>query len=280
MGDLHTLQQVQPPGGGLDAPVTWRDLMALQANVRGAYDPVVKFLTDRAAALAALTDSVDTISGDLSLYQLRSEKAAASGYADLDSSTQVPNARIKWDAPSAIGGTTPAAGKFSALDVITASEDLSVWGLDTTSAYIDGTGTAGANNTAQTVKSITLKGGKLDKVGRKVRFHFMVQHNGTSAIVITLVLNGVTIGTITTSTTNNQMMLICYEVSYLDATHSNILPRYIGPNSGAAAAATDGAANTAGFAHGSDQTVAIAQSAVASNHITVFELYYERNGGA
>lgn len=109
MADLRTLALYKPPGA-MDAPVTLRDLMALQDNVRASVDPLVKLLTQTTGAVNAI---------DPSLYQLLSEKAAADGYADLDSSAQVPNARIKWDAPSAIGGTTPAAGTFAALVALT-----------------------------------------------------------------------------------------------------------------------------------------------------------------
>lgn len=42
-------------------------------------------------------------------------KDQASGYAGLNSSSQIVNAQINWASPSAIGGTAPAAGAFTTL---------------------------------------------------------------------------------------------------------------------------------------------------------------------
>ncbi len=76
MADLRTLQLVQPPGGGADAPVSWRDLIALQSNIQGAYDPLVK-------VLQGIRDGSLGGTGDNSVYQLTSEKDQNGGYAGI-----------------------------------------------------------------------------------------------------------------------------------------------------------------------------------------------------
>ena len=110
---FRTYQRHQPTAKA-DEPVTGYDLAKVQDNIQASVDPLVKSLStstiDEAQTelgdYAKSSDVTSTLTG----YQLRSEKAAANGYADLDSSTQVPNTRIKWAAPSAIGGTTPSGG--------------------------------------------------------------------------------------------------------------------------------------------------------------------------
>lgn len=93
--------------GDAQTPVTAFDFQKAQDQIALTLNALVKAVGDfRPGSFQP---------GDLAAYQLLAEKAAASGYCDLDSSTQVPNARVKWDAPSAIGGTTPDAGTFTDL---------------------------------------------------------------------------------------------------------------------------------------------------------------------
>lgn len=125
--------------------------------------------------------------------------------------------------------------------------------------YISGTGTAGADNTAQTVKTIVIPANTLTQVGDRIIISFYLQPDTGTAVVVTLTVNGVSCVSFSTGT-GTATMTRDVILEYLDATHANITT-------------TPGAApNMAGFDWTVDQDIDVDQSAVSNNHITVFSI--------
>lgn len=131
--------------------------------------------------------------------------------------------------------------------------------------YISGTGTAGADNTAQTVVTVALAAGTLTQVGDQIRIASYWRGDTGAAITATLALNGVTIGNITDA--GGTAMQKCETwLQYVDNTHANVLEYEAG------ALGAVSAANVAGFDWSASQNITIAQNAIVANHIVVYSL--------
>jgi len=131
--------------------------------------------------------------------------------------------------------------------------------------YVSGTGTAGADNTAQDVVTIAVAANTLTQLGDRMRMRAYWRGDTGIGITGTLKLNGVTIshsldlGTATLQV--NEAWL-----HYIDATHANIIENEaggVGPVS---------APNVAGFAWSAAQNLVISQDQIINNHIVVFFL--------
>jgi hypothetical protein len=138
--------------------------------------------------------------------------------------------------------------------------------LRTLPNFVSGTGTAGADNTAQTVVSVTLPANSMIEVGDRIRVRGYWRGDTGGGITGTLAVNGVTVGTNTDgggSTLQPQEAWL----HYVDNTHANIMS-----TNAAGWDAAVSSVNVAGFDWDSDQSLTMAQSAVANNHIVVYFL--------
>jgi hypothetical protein len=129
----------------------------------------------------------------------------------------------------------------------------------TLATYNSGTGTAGADNTAQTVKSITLPANALKEVGDRLRIRSYVFATAGAPITATLSLNAVSCADATLTST-----AVAVEeawLHYIDNTHANILDTNGAPGFTAL--------NVAGFTFNAAQTIAVAQTQVVAQHVVV-----------
>jgi len=131
--------------------------------------------------------------------------------------------------------------------------------LSLANTYISGTGTAGADNTAQAVKSITVPANILTQVGDRLRVRIYVYATAGAPITATLTLNGVSLADV--SLINTDVAIEEAWMHYIDNTHANILDSKGAPGFTAM--------NVAGFDWSSAQTCSVSQSAVAAQHIVV-----------
>jgi len=168
-----------------------------------------------------------------------------------------------------------STGNYAAPDV--AARTINVSGVDQNS-YVSGTGTAGVDNTAQTVKSITLKANSLNAVGRRIRISLLYASVGAGAGLWATQLNGVVFDLSQTAAAGRTLEQV-FEISYVDNTHANIINKGIsGYNTAAGFFGTQAQVNIAGFNFAVDQTLAVTQTQVASYHLTVYEIVVEQLG--
>ena len=154
------------------------------------------------------------------------------------------------------------------ITVVTVAEaGLTRAGLHRSSSitYISGTGTAGADNTAQTVVSVTLPANTMIQNGDRLRLHAMWAGSTGTAVTGTIKINGVTVSNTTDAGAATWQVNEAW-LHYIDATHANIIE----VESGALGDLC--AANVAGFTWTADQTILISQDQIANNHIVVYAL--------
>lgn len=132
--------------------------------------------------------------------------------------------------------------------------------------YISGTGTAGADNTAQTVVTVALAGGTLTQVGDRMRVRCYWRGDTGSPVTGTSKVNGVTAAA-TTDAGAATLQITEAWLHYVDATHANIISMTAGTLN-----TTISAANVAGFVWANSQDIIITQDAIADNHIVVYAL--------
>ena len=135
--------------------------------------------------------------------------------------------------------------------------------------YISGTGTAGADNTAQTVKSVTLPADSLTQVGDRLRVRvYWTGDTGANITGTTKLGPASTEVTIATTTDVGAASLQVNEawLHYIDNTHANIIENEAG------AIGAVSAVNVAGFTWNAAQNVLIAQDAAVANHVIVYAL--------
>jgi hypothetical protein len=132
--------------------------------------------------------------------------------------------------------------------------------------YNSGTGTAGADNTAQTVKTIVLPANRISEYVERIHIQGFWQGTTGSNVTATLALNGVTLATTTDSGAATTQVVEAW-VYYVGSTHGNIISYTAG-----ALNTTLSAYNVAGFDWTVDQNITIAQDAALNNHIIVFSL--------
>ena len=151
--------------------------------------------------------------------------------------------------------------------VLLSSKALMLLGIHHSKActYISGTGTAGTDNTAQTVKSITLPKNSLTQLGDRVRIRTYWRGDTGAPITCTMTLNGVTIGH-ETDAGGTSLFLDETWLHYIDNTHANIIE----VEAGALGAVS--AANVAGFTWDAAQTINADQDKIVSNHVVVFAI--------
>lgn len=138
-----------------------------------------------------------------------------------------------------------------------------------TATYISGTGTAGADNTAQTVKSVTLAANTLTQLGDRMRVR--TYWKGDTGPPIT---GSVKVGpsgsevTVSATTDSGAATLQLNEawLHYIDNTHANI----IDTEGGSLGAFSE--VNVAGFTWASTQNIIFTQDAVAGNRCIIFAL--------
>lgn len=134
--------------------------------------------------------------------------------------------------------------------------------------YVSGTGTAGVDNTAQAVKTITLPANTLTQVGDRIRIRVYWTGTTGSPVTGTTTLNGVTISHTTDGGAATLQLNECY-LHYIDNTHANIIEDEAG-GLGALSAV-----NVSGFAWASNQDIVISQDQISNNHIVVYGIFVD-----
>lgn len=131
--------------------------------------------------------------------------------------------------------------------------------------YISGTGTAGTDNTAQTLITVVLPANSLTQVGDRIRIRaYWTGDNGT-AITATTSINGVPVGD--TTDAGAASLQICESwIHYIDNTHGNIIEQEGG------ALGNLSAPNVSGFDWDSNQNITFAQNQIANNHCILYAL--------
>lgn len=136
------------------------------------------------------------------------------------------------------------------------------------STYISGTGTAGADNTAQTVKSTTLPANTLARVGDRMRIRSYFAASGAAPAVGSTKLGpaGSEVLTANTSVATSSLALTECWIHYVDATHANIIEDENGALGGVSAV------NVAGFSWSTQQSIIFTQDQVPNQHLTIYAL--------
>lgn len=132
------------------------------------------------------------------------------------------------------------------------------------SNYASGTGTAGTDNTAQTVLSITIPANALHEVGDRIRLRAYWTGDTGTAITGNLVIGAATISS-TTDLGGATLQIDDVWLHYIDNTHANVIAM-----SGGALDLAISAVNQAGFDWAADTTVNFKQTAALGNHCTVY----------
>ena len=132
--------------------------------------------------------------------------------------------------------------------------------------YVSGTGTAGVDNTAQTVKTIVLPPDILMHNGDRIRIRSYWKGDTGTGITGTLTCNGVTLGATTDGGAATFQVNEAW-LHYIDATHANIISM-----SGGVIDTTISNNNVAGFNWAAAQNISMAQDKIGNNHIVVFFL--------
>jgi hypothetical protein len=132
--------------------------------------------------------------------------------------------------------------------------------------YVSGTGTAGVDNTAQTVKTIAMAANTLTQVGDRLRIRVFWRPDTGTAIVGTLKVNAVTVSLSTSSTAAAELVNEAW-LEYIDATHANIIAY-----SASLIDTTTSAVNVASFAWGSSQDIIFTQTQISNNKIVVYSI--------
>ncbi len=145
-----------------------------------------------------------------------------------------------------------------------------IYGLST--SYISGAGTAGTDATAMTVKTIAVAGNTLTQVGDRLCLRvFWRGDTAGSPIQCDVKVNSVTVMTQTSGTGNLTSQMEIW-LSYIDATHANVIG--FSSNSGGTVQhnLTTSVANVASFDWANSQNIDVTQTSVASNHVVVYEI--------
>lgn len=164
--------------------------------------------------------------------------------------------------PLVVTSTTPV------LNMRLSKAGLKASGVVTTLStnYVSMTGTAGADNTAQTVKTIAIAANTLTQIGDRVRIRCYWRGDTGTGITGTLTVNGVTVSVNTDAGAATVQTCDAW-LHYGDATHANIMSVN---SSGWSTTVSN--TNVAGFDWTASQDVDIDQDAIANNHIIVYFL--------
>lgn len=131
--------------------------------------------------------------------------------------------------------------------------------------YISGTGTVGADNTAQTVLTVSLPANTLTQVGDRARIRTYWSANAGTPITGSTTVNGVLTADQLHTGGASLNLTECW-LHYIDATHANVIEE------DAAGLGANSAANVAGFNWAAAQDIDFDQSAALSTHLVLFAL--------
>lgn len=134
--------------------------------------------------------------------------------------------------------------------------------------YISGSGTAGADNTAQTVITAVIPANTITQLGDRLRVRVYFRGDTGGAVTMTCTVNGVTIASQADGGGTTWFMTETW-LHYIDSTHANIA------ETGAGAELASSTANAAGFDWTSAQDVDCDQNQVAGNHIVVYAIFLD-----
>jgi hypothetical protein len=139
----------------------------------------------------------------------------------------------------------------------------------TSLSYISGTGTAGADNTAQTVKTLTLAANTLTQVGDRLRIRAYWTGSTGGALTGSLWIGPTGAEVLISDTTDvgaaDFQINECF-IHYIDNTHANIIETELG------ALGALSAPNVAGFTWDTAQDILFTQDAALGNHAILYEL--------
>ena len=140
-------------------------------------------------------------------------------------------------------------------------------GLHRSSAitYIDGTGTAGTDNTAMTIKTVVLPADTLTQVGDRLRIRTYWAGTTGGALTGTVSVNTVPVSA-TTDVGGTTIQLNEAWLHYIDSNHANIMEQ----DAGALGALS--AVNVVGFSWSTIQDIIFAQDAAVGNHAVLYAL--------
>lgn len=130
-------------------------------------------------------------------------------------------------------------------------------------SYISGTGTAGVDNTAQTVVTVTVPANTLTQVGDRLRVRCYWRGDTGTPVTGSCSLNTVLISHTTDGGAATLQLNEVY-LHYIDDTHANIIEDELG------ALGALSAVNVSGFSWSSSQDITLAQDQIVNNHIVVF----------
>lgn len=163
-----------------------------------------------------------------------------------------------------------------------AAKNNSISGVDLAS-YVSATGTAGADNTAQIVKSLTLKANSMNALGRGIRV--CVFFTSSAATVITTVLRLGTAGTTADQTiaatgaiNGSSGVYLTADVLFSAAGTIHAFGAAFNNLAGTLAATVLNANASTNIANGSDMIISVGQSAAVATHITVYAIRVEQLG--
>ena len=134
----------------------------------------------------------------------------------------------------------------------------------TSTTYVSGTGTAGVDNTAQTILTRVFNANIMSQLGDRIRVRAYYQATGGSAIIGTIKINGVTVTSLSASATNLQVVEAW--LHYIDNTHANIIENVNG------GLGSTSAINVAGFSWDTIQNVIFTQNQVTNQHLVIYFL--------
>ncbi len=190
--------------------------------------------------------------------------AAASDHQVMRrSGTAVAFGAVNLAQSTAVTGTLPVAnGGIGAATLKLAGIPFSL-----TTNYVDGTGTAGVDNTAHTVKTIAIPAGTLTQVGDRIVVSVVYRADTGTALTVTATVNGVGVMSLA-SATDARLMLAEITLHYIDATHANVTVMRTTAN-GTFAPDALSASNVAGFDWTTGMDVDIDQNNISNNHLVV-----------
>jgi hypothetical protein len=131
--------------------------------------------------------------------------------------------------------------------------------------YISGTGIAGSDNSAMTLKTVSIPANTLWQVGDRMLVRTYWKGDTGTAVVGTVKVNGVTVSD-TTDAGGATLQLNEAWLHYIDDTHANIIENEAG------ALGSLSAVNVAGFDWDAAQDCIFTQSASANNHAILYAL--------
>ena len=135
--------------------------------------------------------------------------------------------------------------------------------------FVSAAGVAGADNTAQTVKTVVVPANTLTQINDRLRIRTYWMGTTGGAITGTTTINGVTIAAATDVGAAAFFTTEAW-LHYIDNTHANLIETGSYPATG-----PNSAANIAGFDWSSNQDVDIDQDAVVNNHIVVYAIFLD-----